>query len=159
MTIQKFKKDLFQCCGSTEWINRLAEKHPFSSIEELKKESDNIWFSLNEKDWLEAFKHHPKIGDVKSLEKKFASTKEWASNEQSGINTASQNVLTELKELNDEYEKKFGYIFIVCATGKSAVEMLSVLKSRLKNSPEEEIKIAANEQNKITHLRIDKLFS
>jgi 2-oxo-4-hydroxy-4-carboxy-5-ureidoimidazoline decarboxylase len=151
--------ELFKCCGSSSWVKVLSERIPFASVEELKNDSDKVWFSLQEKDWLEAFSHHPKIGDIKSLEKKFMSTKEWTSNEQLAVNTATQNVLTELKELNDAYEKKFGYIFIVCATGKSAEEILTILKSRLRNSSEEEIKIAMQEQNKITHLRIDKLFS
>jgi 2-oxo-4-hydroxy-4-carboxy-5-ureidoimidazoline decarboxylase len=159
MTIQQFKEEIFKCCGSRTWVEKLSEKYPFPSVEELKNESDKIWFSLSEKDWLEAFTQHPKIGDMKSLEKKFALTANWASGEQSGITTATKNILQELKAANDDYEKKFGYIFIVCATGKSAEEMLSILKSRLKNSPQEEIKIAIHEQNKITHLRIDKLFS
>ncbi|HKR03170.1 MAG TPA: 2-oxo-4-hydroxy-4-carboxy-5-ureidoimidazoline decarboxylase [Bacteroidia bacterium] len=159
MTIQQFKEEIFKCCGSRTWVEKLSEKYPFPSVEELKNESDKIWFSLSEKDWLEAFTQHPKIGDMKSLEKKFASTKQWAENEQSAVNIATQTVLQELKDGNDAYEKKFGYIFIICATGKSAEEMLSILKSRLKNSPQEEIKIAVHEQNKITHLRIDKLFS
>lgn len=158
-TPQHLKEELFKCCGCSSWVKLLSEKIPFTSIEELKTESDKIWFSLKEQDWLEAFTHHPKIGDVKSLAEKFASTKQWASGEQSGVNAATQNVLTELKKLNDEYEKKFGFIFIVCATGKSAEEMLLLLKQRLPNNLADEIKIAANEQNKITHLRIDKLFA
>ncbi len=167
MTIQQLndlsegqlKEQLFKCCGSTSWVEKLAEKFPFASKEELKTESDKIWFSLNEKEWKEAFTHHPKIGDVKSLKNKFASTANWASGEQSGVQSAEEQTIIELKKGNDEYEKKFGYIFIVCATGKSALEMLAILKVRLKNSPREEIKIAMQEQNKITHLRIDKLFA
>lgn len=159
MTIQHFKQEIFNCCGCTNWVNQLAGKFPFESTQELKTESDKIWFSLNEKDWKEAFTHHPKIGDVESLKKKFASTANWASGEQAGVQSAEEQTLRELKRGNDVYEKKFGYIFIVCATGKSAPEMLALLKSRLNNSAEEEIKIAAAEQNKITHLRIDKLFS
>lgn len=167
MTLQHFntskpqhqKEELFKCCGCFKWVEQLSKIFPLSSVEELKINSDKIWFALDKKDWLEAFAHHPKIGDVKSLEKKFASTAQWASGEQASVNAATQNVLNELKELNDEYEKKFGYIFIVCATGKSAEEMLSLLKQRLKNKPDEEIKIAAAEQNKITHLRIEKLFA
>jgi len=153
------KEDLFKCCGSTTWSEKLAHKSPFASIEKLKQLSDETWWQCEQKDWLEAFTHHPKIGDVKSLEKKFASTKEWASGEQSSVTTASQEVLHQLKGRNEAYEKKFGYIFIVCATGKSASEMLGLLNNRLLNSPNAEIKIAAQEQNKITHLRIDKLFS
>lgn len=158
-TIQNIKEELFKCCGCTSWVEKLSKKFPFASIEGLKNESDKIWFSLSEKDWKEAFSHHPKIGDIKSLEKKFASTKQWATGEQAGVTIASQSVLQELKEGNEVYEKKFGYNFIVCATGKSAEEMLSVLKQRLTNAPEDEIKIAIQEQNKITHLRIDKLFA
>lgn len=157
LSLEEAREELFKCCGSSIWVKKLAEKIPFISIEELKNESDSIWFGCDKKDWLEAFTHHPKIGDIKSLEKKFSSTKQWASVEQSGVTTATKNILQELKESNDDYEKKFGYIFIVCATGKSAEEMLAILKSRLNNSPQEEIKIAVNEQNKITHLRIDKL--
>jgi 2-oxo-4-hydroxy-4-carboxy-5-ureidoimidazoline decarboxylase len=159
LTIQQAKEELLKCCGSPSWVKNLSEVIPFASVEELKNESDKIWFSLSKKDWLEAFTHHPKIGDLKSLEKKFASTKHWAGNEQSAVRTATQTVLQELKNSNEEYEKKFGYIFIVCATGKSAEEILSILKQRLTNSPSEEIKIAMNEQNKITHLRLDKLFA
>lgn len=158
-TSQHIKEVLFKCCGCTNWAEQLSKKIPFTSIDELKSESDKMWFSCDKKDWLEAFTHHPKIGDIKSLEKKFASTQHWASDEQASVNIATQNVLTELKELNDAYEQKFGYIFIVCATGKSAEEMLLLLRQRLQNNLEEEIKIAAGEQNKITHLRIDKLFA
>lgn len=157
--IQQLKEQLFKCCGCTVWVDLLAKKFPYNSVTKLKAESDKIWSSLSKADWLEAFTHHPKIGDVKSLEKKFASTAQWAIGEQASVGAATQIVLQKLKKMNDAYEKKFGYIFIVCATGKSADEMLAILKSRITNSAEEEIKIAAAEQNKITHLRIDKLFA
>lgn len=159
LTPQHQKEELFKCCGCTNWVQQLSQKFPFASIEEVKAESDKIWFSCNKEHWLEAFSHHPKIGDVKSLERKFASNAQWASGEQASINSASQIVLKELKELNDAYELKFGYIFIVCATGKSAEEMLVLLKQRLQNNAAGEMKIAAIEQNKITHLRIEKLFA
>ena len=167
MTIQQFnhltthqaKEELFKCCGSSVWAEKLANKIPFNSTEELKKESDKIWNDCSDEDALEAFKHHPKIGDIKSLEKKFASTKQWASGEQAGVNEASQNILQDLANGNEEYEKKFGYIFIVCATGKTATEMLALLQQRLPNSLDKEMKIAMHEQNKITDIRIDKLFS
>lgn len=159
LSTQHQKEELFKCCGCTIWSEKLIQQSPFVSIEKLKQSSDEIWWQCDHKDWMEAFTHHPKIGDIKSLEKKFASTKEWASGEQSSVATASQDVLHQLKDGNDAYEKKFGYIFIVCATGKSASEMLELLNIRLLNSPDAEIKIAAEEQNKITHLRIDKLFS
>jgi 2-oxo-4-hydroxy-4-carboxy-5-ureidoimidazoline decarboxylase len=159
MNIHISGSELFKCCGSSSWVSALEKQMPFQSIAELKSASDQIWFALSEADWKEAFSHHPKIGDTESLKKKFASTSHWAEGEQSGVQQANDKVLLDLKNGNDAYEKKFGYIFIVCATGKSAEEMLQLLEDRIKNNPAEEIRIAAEEQNKITHLRLDKLFS
>lgn len=166
MTIKEFnqldaevaKEEIFKCCGCTNWAVKLVDNRPFTSVDDLRITSDTVWISCKQQDWLEAFTHHPKIGDKDSLKKKIA-TKEWASNEQSGVNEASDEILEELSRGNSDYEKKFGFIFIVCATGKSAGQMLELLKKRLQNTPEQEIKIAAGEQNKITHLRINKLFS
>ena len=131
---------------------------PIKRVRKIKSVSDEIWEQLGQQDWMEAFSHHPKIGDVKALEKKFKSTAQWASGEQSGVNSAASGVLQKLKQGNDAYEQKFGYIFIVCATGKTAEEMLEMLEQRIKNDLQTEINIAMQEQNKITHLRIDKLF-
>ena len=119
--------------------------------------AEEQWYSCSEADWREAFSHHPKIGDMESLQKRFAATAQWAAAEQQGVHTARQQTLTLLEEANKKYEEKFGYIFIVSASGKSADELLHILESRLQNSPEEEIKIAADEQNKITLLRLQKL--
>jgi len=149
---------LFACCGSTKWAMQLAAQRSFSSVLDLKNASDSLWNDTNESDWLEAFTHHPKIGDTESLKKKFASTAEWASSEQSSVKSAGMEVLENLAKGNHDYEQKFGFIFIVCATGKSASEMLDLLQDRLPNSRKEELKIAAIEQHKITNLRIDKLF-
>jgi 2-oxo-4-hydroxy-4-carboxy-5-ureidoimidazoline decarboxylase len=156
---EKAREDLFKCCGSIVWVNKLMDHFPFSSIEDLKITSDRIWYSCNQDDWLEAFSHHPKIGEKAGNDKKYISTKEWAEHEQSGVNDAEQKVLSDLETANKFYEKKFGYIFIVCATGKTASEMLYILNERIDNDPEKELHIAAGEQNKITHLRIDKLLS
>ncbi len=130
---------------------------PADDLVELLEDAEEQWFLCSEADWKEAFAHHPKIGDVESLKKKFASTAQWASGEQSGVNNASAQTMEALAEGNKKYEEKFGYIFIVCATGKSAEEMLAILQNRLQNNPEVEIEIAADEQNKITKLRIEKL--
>lgn len=154
---KEFYENLFRCCGSTHWANELTEHFPFNSIDELKTTSDKIWMQCNKKDWLEAFSHHPKIGE--RPDKKHESTATWAGNEQSGMHEANVIVKNELAGLNNEYEEKFGYIYIVCATGKSAEELLSILKNRLTNIASQEIQVAAMEQNKITHLRIDKLFT
>ncbi len=167
MTLQELNKlsatnafeVFFKCCGSTTWAKQLTGKRPFTSKEELIRVSDSIWQSCSKQDGLEAFTHHPKIGDIKSLEKKFASTKEWAGGEQAGVNTATQNTLIALAEGNEAYLHKFGYIFIVCATGKTAEEMLALLNARINNDAATELQLAMNEQNKITHLRLEKLIS
>ena len=130
---------------------------PADDLVELLEDAEEQWFKCSESDWKEAFSHHPKIGDTASLKKKFSSTAQWASGEQSGVNAASQQTIEALAEGNRKYEDKFGYIFIVCATGKTAEEMLEILTSRLSNDPKDEIEIAADEQNKITKLRLEKL--
>jgi 2-oxo-4-hydroxy-4-carboxy-5-ureidoimidazoline decarboxylase len=149
--------ELTKCCGSPAWVNKMLPFFPADDLVELLEDAEEQWFKCNETDWKEAFAHHPKIGDIDSLKNKFTSTALWASGEQSGINTASQKAIEALAEGNRKYEDKFGYIFIVCATGKSAEEMLEILESRLSNDPKEEIEIAADEQNKITKLRLEKL--
>lgn len=158
-TSQQKKEILRHCCGSTAWANQLLELFPFNTLDDLKKASDKIWFALSANDWKEAFSHHPKIGDIESLKEKFADTATWAEGEQSGVKEANEQVLAALQKGNEDYEKKFGYIFIVCATGKSAAEMLALLKSRMINNPAFEIRVSAEEQNKITHLRLEKLFT
>lgn len=156
---QEFFDELIKCCGSKNWAIKLIEKRPFKNKEDLFLKSDEAWSFSNENDAMEAFSHHPKIGDIKSLEKKFASTKEWAGKEQSGVNTANQETLVALANGNELYEKKFGFIFIVCATGKTAKEMLEILNSRINNNPQQELKNAMDEQNKITKIRLEKLIS
>ena len=153
------KEALFTCCGSTEWVEQMISIIPVKDEGQLFSEAEKIWYNLQEKDWLEAFSHHPKIGDISSLKEKFAPTSQWAAGEQAGVNQTSETVLNELAEGNRQYEEKFGYIFIVCATGKSAEEMLALLKARLPNAPETEIKIAMEEQNKITKIRLQKLLA
>ncbi|MFN8671291.1 MAG: 2-oxo-4-hydroxy-4-carboxy-5-ureidoimidazoline decarboxylase [Candidatus Sericytochromatia bacterium] len=155
----ELKLELEKCCGAENWVANLANLKPFKDKEQLLELAEKVWFELSENDWLEAFKHHPKIGDVNSLAKKYANTKKWAEGEQSGVNTATQDVIQKLADGNKEYEEKFGYIFIVCATGKSAEEMLDILTTRLPNSKNDEIKIAMGEQNKITKIRLEKLLN
>ncbi len=155
----QLKEMLSQCCGSKAWVNKMVANFPVNDKNTLIRIADKAWFTCKEEDWLEAFRHHPKIGDLHSLKEKFATTIRWAEGEQAGVQQASEEVLKQLAEGNQFYEEKFGYIFIVCATGKSAEEMLGILQSRLHNKPEEEIKIAMIEQNKITKLRLEKLLA
>ncbi len=167
MTIEKLNSlkpqvatdELFKCCGSINWAKKLSQERPFKNLHDLVATSDEVWQKSSKADGLEAFTHHPKIGDLKNLEKKFASTKEWAGGEQAAVNVATQIVLQALAKGNEDYEKKFGFIFIVCASGKSAEEMLALLNERMGNDKETEIKIAMAEQNKITKIRLKKLVS
>lgn len=153
-------QDFERCCGSHVWVEKMLARRPFLSVDDLFCAADDIWFKLAHEDWLEAFAHHPRIGgDVEALRAKFASTASWAENEQKGVTQATEDVLHQLSKLNDDYFEKFGYIFIVCATGKSAQEMLEILKGRMPNAKDEELKVAAAEQAKITKIRLEKLIS
>lgn len=155
---QAIQDALYACCGSTKWASYLAAMFPMHSEKTLVEVATTVWYNECEKaDWLEAFAQHPKIGDIKSLEEKFASTKHLASNEQAGVANASYNIIEELAAANEAYEEKFGFVFIVCATGKSAAEMLRLLLDRLGNTREEEFVIAMGEQHKITIIRLKKL--
>lgn len=148
---------LFHCCGSERWTRGMVAARPFRSETELLQRAEMEWQALARADWLEAFSHHPKIGDLDSLRKKFKDTAHLASGEQSGVKGAAEATLIALAEGNKVYEEKFGYIFIVCATGKSADEMLAILRDRLDNDPSAELVIAAGEQKKITHIRLAKI--
>jgi 2-oxo-4-hydroxy-4-carboxy-5-ureidoimidazoline decarboxylase len=156
---QRLKEELTKCCGSSVWVEKMAAIFPVKKEPTLFRKAEKIWNACDETDWLEAFSHHPKIGDIDSLQKKFASTAAWASGEQSGVKTATGKITEELAEGNRLYEKKFGHIFIICATGRSAEEILANLEERLLNTQDEEILIAMSEQNKITRLRLEKLLS
>ena len=143
---------LMECCGSQNWARKVAALRPFGTLERLHAVAAEIWESLAASDWLEAFSKHPKIGEKRKLS-------QWSSEEQSVMSEADLAVGRRLFELNDAYEAKFGHIFIVCATGKTAREMLALLEQRLNNSAEAELRNAAAEQAKIMRLRLDKLVS
>ena len=148
---------LSQCCGSQKWVDKMIGLPPAEDLIDLFEEAEEMWYECNEDDWKEAFTHHPMIGDIDSLRKKF-STDRFAGKEQASIHKSSEKTLQSLAEGNQIYQQKFGYIFIVFATGKSPEEMLDILQARLNNNPEDEIKIAMEEQNKITQLRLQNLF-
>lgn len=150
-------RSLVRCCGAEKWVDKMLKARPFSSMDDLYDKAEQYLNEMSEDDWKEAFSHHPKIGDFEVLRQKFNTTSSWEAGEQSAVATASETLLKELHQGNIDYEEKFGYIFIVCATGRSAEGMLEILKSRLPNDEATEIKIAANEQRKITLLRLEKL--
>ena len=152
-------QELTRCCGSSAWVQKMLPFIPADDMVELLEDAEEQWYACSEADWKEAFSHHPRIGGADMLAKKFAATSEWASGEQSAVGSASPGIIADLAAANEAYEKKFGYIFIVSATGKTAEEMLVILKERLLNTPEEEIKNAIEELNKITLIRLQKLIS
>jgi len=154
---QQLAEELFKCCSSTAWVNKMLTVFPVEDFIDLTEDAEEKWYECTEEDWKEAFSYHPEIGDIDSLKKKLTSTVQWAAGEQSGINEASEKTLQQFADSNKVYQEKFGYTFIVSATGKSAEEMLAILRSRLSNDPKEEIEIAAEEQNMITKIRLEKL--
>ena len=153
------ERELLKCCGSTGWAQSLAAQRPFGETQELLTAADDIWRNLSECDWLEAFAAHPKIGGRKAAREQGAQARNWSEQEQSGARAAEGATLDELAEGNRIYEEKFGHIFIVCATGKTAHEMLVLLRARLPHDASVELRHAAEEQRKITRLRLEKLLS
>ena len=152
------KDILKKCCGSERWVNEMMNIQPFEKADDIMKDAERIWYSLEKSDWLEAFDHHPKIGDMNSLKEKYSVAKDLSESEQAGALSATDETLSELSLYNQLYEKKFGFIFIVFATGKSADEMLGIIKDRINNDPETEIRTAAEEQFKITKLRLKNYY-
>lgn len=149
--------EFLKCCGSERWARMMIEARPFPNLESLTANAGSIWFGLGREDWLEAFRAHPKIGEKKAAASQSEQAQNWSAQEQSGVGDASNSTGTELAEGNRTYQDRFGFIFIVCATGKSAAEMLAILKQRLGNDRETELLNAAEEQAKITALRLQKL--
>jgi OHCU decarboxylase len=147
------------CCGSSEWARRMTASRPFSSIESLSAAADRTWRELPKEDWLEAFAAHPAVGASDLNPPNSDRSSAWARQEQSGPRGANPATLAELSRLNRDYADRFGRVFLVCATGKSADEMLALGRQRLENDPETELAIAAEEQRKITRLRLEKLLS
>jgi OHCU decarboxylase len=148
---------LSDCCAARSWVAAMIRRRPFADDAAAKAAAADAAEGMAEADWLEAFAAHPMIGDVGSLRKKYAATKAIAAGEQAGASGASESTLAELARLNRAYRDKFGFIFIVFATGKTAEEMLAILKGRISNTRDEELCNAAGEQIKITQLRLEKL--
>jgi len=144
------ERELAKCCGSSRWTSAMAGRRPFRNVDQLYRAADEVWTSLDGADWLEAFSHHPRIGER---------AVGWARDEQSGTSGASARTMERLAKLNHDYQRKFGHVFLICATGKPADELLSQLERRMMNDPAAELRVAAAEQAKITRLRLEKLLS
>ena len=141
---------LWRCCSSTRWAGTMAALRPFRNTAELYQAAESVWRELSSPDWMEAFSYHPRIGERAAG---------WASDEQSGARDASQRIKGELVKWNTEYERRFGHVFLICATGKQADEMLREMEKRMNHEPAAELRVAAGEQAKITRLRLEKLLS
>ena len=151
--------ELLKCCGSTRWAAEVIAARPFENVDRLFAEADRIWWSLGTEDWLEAFRAHPQIGEKKAAAQQSEQTQTWSAQEQSRIDGAAIDVKAALADGNRHYQQRFGFIFVICATGKTAEEMLTNLNLRLQNDRETELRAAAEEQRKITRLRLEKLLN
>ena len=149
--------ELRACCGSRAWARRMAAARPFAREDALLALAEELWWSLDEADWLEAFRAHPRIGEREAEAGQTERERGWSAGEQAGADAADAATRAELAAGNRAYEARFGFIYIVCATGRSAEEMLSILRGRLANDPAAELRTAAAEQAKITALRLQKL--
>lgn len=150
--------ELLRCCGARRWAEAMAARRPFASLQALQQAASEVWWALERADWLEAFAAHPRIGDLQRLRERFAGRGgSWSEGEQAGVQGAPEALLQELMAGNREYERRFGHIFIVCASGRTAAELLQALRARLANDPETELRLAAAEQDRITRLRLEKL--
>jgi 2-oxo-4-hydroxy-4-carboxy-5-ureidoimidazoline decarboxylase len=154
---QEARQEFLKCCGASRWAEAVEQNRPYRDLEELIARANEAWWSLAENDWLEAFRSHPKIGEKKTAQTVAVQSQQWSVQEQRGVQDATPDAVNKLARLNHEYEEKFGFIFIVCATGKSSGEILALLEERLANEPAAELRIAAAEQAKITELRLRKL--
>ena len=153
------RHELLKCCGSQRWATAVEQARPYANLEEIVTRANEAWWRLDNEDWLEAFRSHPKIGEKRVAKPVAAQSQQWSAQEQQGVAHASPEVTGKLATRNCDYEQKFGFIFIVCATGKSSDEILALLEQRLANDPVSELPIAAAEQAKITELRLRKLLS
>jgi allantoicase len=156
---RKVIESLLDCCGSRKWAEQLAKERPFKSREELFAASDKIWSALSHHDWLEAFDHHPPIGGKRAKAKSSAKASRWSASEQSAAQTTAPDLLVALGEANLVYAEKFGYVFLICAAEKTSQQILQAMRQRMSNSSETEMRVAAEEQRKITRLRMEKLLN
>ncbi len=147
---------ILRCCGSKAWAREMAARRPSHDETAIKNAADEVWQTLAEADWLEAFRSHPRIGESAAVNSGRQASADWASQEQRQMANADDAVKIALVEANREYEQKFGHIFIVCATGKSAAEMLQILQHRLQNDAATELREAAEQQRQITQIRLTK---
>jgi allantoicase len=153
------RKVLLDCCGSQQWAGQMLRQMPFTDLANMLQAADTAFAALAPEDWLEAFRHHPAIGAKRAKKDQSAPARRWSKGEQSVAQKAAPNVLAALAAANQAYQSKFRHVFLICATGKSSEDILSNLQQRLSNPPEAELRVASEEQRKITRLRLEKLLA
>ncbi len=151
------RAELLRCCHSTNWADQMMANRPFADGTELLALADSIWNGLDEDDWREAFAAHPMIGDQQVHRNAAPGTGRWAQAEQEGVAGSSAEVLNALAAGNQLYRERYGFVFLICATGLSAAEMLGQMQTRLLHTHHHEIRVASEEQRQITRLRLEKL--
>jgi 2-oxo-4-hydroxy-4-carboxy-5-ureidoimidazoline decarboxylase len=149
---------LGSCCGATAWVNGMVERRPFRTLGRILEAADDVWWSLGPADWREAFDHHPRIGERTAAATQSEQAKDWSTSEQQVASTVDRDVQEALARGNEEYERRFGHIYLVFAWSKTAEELLALLRERLTNDPATELRVAAGEQAKITRFRLTKMF-
>ena len=159
LPVDEATRVLTECCGASAWVREMVSRRPFASRADLLEAARRAWAATGPADWEEAFAHHPRIGESRTEAETGSVARAWSRGEQTGMQEAADEVRRQLAEANLEYERKFGRIFIVSASGKSPEELLDILRRRLGNTPAEELSIAAREQGQITELRLSKLLS
>lgn len=159
LTQAEAEAELLSCCGSSAWAAQMARLRPFGEMSRAVAAADVVWAGLGKDDWLEAFRAHPRIGETQAEKEQSALAKQWSHEEQATSGPSSGKVAAALTAANLAYDARFGHIYIVCATGKTPSEMLAILEERLGNDATTELTVAAEEQRKITHIRLEKLFS
>lgn len=148
-------ESMLACCGARRWASAMVALRPIGSVIELSEAADKVWATMAETDWMDAFACHPRIGE-RDAAQATAKSQAWSRHEQSSVAAAKETALAELAESNAQYEKQFGFTYIVCATGKTADEMLAILKRRLANDRAAELREAAEQQRQITQIRLGK---
>jgi OHCU decarboxylase len=154
---EEVAKQLRDCCGSSRWVEAMLARRPFESVDDLLAAADGAWRATGPEDWDEAFAHHPRIGERHATASVSATARAWSSGEQGAATDAGAAARAALAEANEAYERRFGRIYIVCAAGRSAGELLADIAVRMQNDPDGERAVAAEEQRKITRLRLESL--